>query len=424
MKLSQKLGAFCALVTALPLLLISLFALSAFSSYSHSQASEQVKKEARAAAGLYEKRLEELRVAAAQLAADIANKALVNSEAGSAESGSAWARLQDMLPRAQNDFNLDFLIVADPSGRVIARQNDKPASNELIASAAAAGGKSLLAERVITEGIQLRHTVQAAAAVEEGETLKRLGLEHLAQVRLAGEVRSDRALVLEACAPIFSAGRFVGVALIGQVLNNYSEGRVGANSLQTPLVAQARRLLYGSGETPSGVLIALGNVVIASSLPAPVAGEKPVLLGVTRQAEQAEEVLTENAATYLVVWQPIKTADGATVGAIGAALDEAAIASPGAALRLTLFGVSLLATLLAGAAGFFIGHKFATRVSTLTEAASRMSLGELSAPIRDDAFSEERRFGEFFLDEINQLTYQLDEMRESFRQAIERLRKR
>src|SRR5262245_42920724 len=118
MKLSQKLGALCALAVALPLIIISTFTVSAFSSFARAQAVEQLKQNSRAALVIYDKRLDEMRTAAQQIAAEVANKALVNNDNAAQESSSAWARLQDMLPRAQNEFNLDFLIIADPSGRV------------------------------------------------------------------------------------------------------------------------------------------------------------------------------------------------------------------------------------------------------------------------------------------------------------------
>src|SRR5205085_11544650 len=130
----------------------------------------------------------------------------------------AWARLQDMLPRAQNEFNLDFLIVADTTGRVIARHNDKPQAGETLTSGE---DKNPIVEKVISDANLIRNIAVASAIVERGERLTRLGLESMAQVRTGNEVKISDAMILESCAPIFSAGRFVGVVLIGQMLNNY-----------------------------------------------------------------------------------------------------------------------------------------------------------------------------------------------------------
>jgi hypothetical protein len=54
-----------------------------------------------------------------------------------------------------------------------------------------------------------------------------------------------------------------------------------------------------------------------------------------------------------------------------------------------------------------------------------MSLGELSTPVKDPAVSETQEALAFIgRDEITALAGQLDQARESFRLAIERLRKR
>jgi hypothetical protein len=77
------------------------------------------------------------------------------------------------------------------------------------------------------------------------------------------------------------------------------------------------------------------------------------------------------------------------------------------------------------AAGFLFGRGVGARVEHLTQAGSRWSLGELSSPAGGRDFFLARWVPpEFLRDEINQLADQLDQMRESFRQAIERIRKR
>ncbi len=80
MRLSEKLGAVCATAALVPLFIASLIVLPQVSSYSRRQAIENLQSDARAAAGLYEKRLVELRGAAQRLADDIFNRALVGGE--------------------------------------------------------------------------------------------------------------------------------------------------------------------------------------------------------------------------------------------------------------------------------------------------------------------------------------------------------
>jgi HAMP domain-containing protein len=426
MKLSEKFAALCAIIAALPLMIAAIVTVSALSSNIRTQALEQLKKEARSAANTYEKRLDAMRITAQQIAVDISNKALVSNEStdGSSTGGNhttAWARLQDMLPRAQNEFNLDFLIVADTTGRVIARHNDKPGAGETLTTGE---DKNPIVAKVISDANLIRNIAVSSAVVEQGERLTRLGLDNMAQVRAGNEVKISEALVIESCAPIFSAGRFVGVVLIGQMLNNYYAARPGANALQTPLVAEIRQVIQPAPDKEAGAVIALGEVIIASSIFASGSSDKPTLLGANHLSAAGDEVLTESKRNFALSWQPIKSFDGTQIGAIGVAVSADEIGNIGASLKFTLMMITLLAAVLAGGIGYLFGRYLSLRLNVLTDAAARMSVGELSAPVRDDS-SGKQWIPELLLkDEISNLSTKLDEMRESFRQAIERLKKR
>jgi HAMP domain-containing protein len=426
MKLSEKFAALCAIIAALPLMIAAIVTVSALSSNIRTQALEQLKKEARSAANTYEKRLDAMRITAQQIAVDISNKALVSNEStdGSSTGGNnttAWARLQDMLPRAQNEFNLDFLIVADTTGRVIARHNDKPGAGETLTTGE---DKNSIVAKVISDANLIRNIAVSSAMVEQGERLTRLGLDNMAQVRAGNEVKISDALVIESCAPIFSAGRFVGVVLIGQMLNNYYAARPGANALQTPLVAEIRQVIQPAPDKEAGAVIALGEVIIASSIFASGSSDKPALLGANHLSAAGDEVITESKRNFALSWQPIKSFDGTQIGAIGVAVSADEIGNIGASLKFTLMMITLLAALLAAGIGYLFGRYLSLRLNVLTDAAARMSVGELSAPVRDDS-SGKQWIPELLLkDEISNLSTKLDEMRESFRQAIERLKKR
>jgi len=424
MRLSLKLGAICAVAAVLPLIVASIIILPSISSHTKDQASSQLQTEAHAAVALYDKRLTEMLAAAARLADEIANRALVNSDSTERATASAGARVQDLFPRAQQDYFLDFVIVTDPLGRVLARHNDRPAPGETLLGA---DDKNPLVEKVIAGG-----TLPAAGAVvERGERYVRLGLDRIAKVRLGDGSTIDEALMVEAGAPIFSGGRFAGVVLIGQMLNTYFKPRSrpsgGLGSLQTPLIAEIRQTLARSADEDSGALVALGTAVIASSIPpaADAGNSSPPLVGALHNASKTEETIRQGERSYNVAWQPIKTPDGASIGAIGVARPasegEAAASSAGTAL----FVIALLATAVAGAGGFLFGRSLGSRLDEMADAASRWSVGELSATASNAEPPLSKWIPPHLLrDEMDRLTGQLDETRESFRQAIERLRKR
>ena len=379
--------------------------------------------EARAAAALYDKRLTEMLGAAARLADEIASRALVSPDSTERAATSPGARVQDLFPRAQQDYFLDFVIVADPQGHVLARHNDRPAAGETLLGA---DDKNPVVEKVIS-GVTLP---AAGAVVERGERYARLGLDRIAQVRLADGSTIDEALMVEAGAPIFSAGRFAGVVLIGQMLNTYFKPRSrpagGLGSLQTPLIAEIRQTLARDPDDGSGALVALGSAVIASSIPPAADSGNSVqpLVGASHNPSRTDERMQHGERSYDVAWQPIKTPDGSAIGAIGVARPSSEVDGAATPAR-TLFVIALLAGAVAGAGGFLFGRSLGARLDEIADAASRWSVGDLSATAPTSEPLLAKWIPPHLLrDEMDRLTGQLEETRESFRQAIERLRKR
>jgi HAMP domain-containing protein len=420
MRLSLKLGALLAAAAFFPLVIISILILSQVSTHSRQQVLEQLRSDARVAASLSERRLSELRAAAQAFADEVENHALVSSDA-LGDNPSAWARLQDLLPRVQNEASLDFVIVTDPLGRVIARHNDRPLPGETLLGAS---DKSPVVQKVIAGGNQ----PVSSCVIENGERYARLGLDRIAQVRLSDGSTVDAALMLEAGAPIFSGGRFVGVVLIGQMLNTYYKARAGSSPLQTPLVAEARQTLFRSGQEDAGAVIALDKAIVASSVPPDRNTEStsgPALIGMRHNTAAAEESFQSGTRSYSVAWQPLKAIDGTAIGAIGIARPARELEGAAEGVRATLVVVGAIVSLLAGGLGFMFGRGLGGRLEDLRDAASRWSLGDLSTSAKDrEPFLARWIPNEFLRDEVNQLAEQLDQMRESFRQALERIRKR
>ena len=419
MRLSLKLAALCAAVAFIPILILLLIVLSEVSTYARAQALEQLRSDARAAAALCEKRQIELRGAAQSLAEDVSNRALVSGDNLDRNSPAAWARLQDMLPRAQTEASLDFVIVTDPLGRVIARHNDRPLAGETLLGAE---DKNPLAEKVIAGG----NLPIASCVIERGDRYARLSLDRIAQVHLSDGSTIDEALMIEAAAPIFSGGRFVGVVLIGQMLNTYYKPRAGAEALQTPLIAEARQTLLRNGEENAGAVIALGNGIIASSVPpARESTSEPALAGMIHDQTRTEEAFRVGGRDYDVCWKDLKSLEGTPIGAIGIARPATETEGATGSVRATLLLIGALALLLGGGAGFLFGRNLGARLDGMAQAANRWSLGEMSAPATGgEPFLAKWIPPELLRDEINLLAEQLDRMRLNFRQAIERIRKR
>src|ERR1041385_2939447 len=114
MRLSEKLGALCAAAAIVPLIAASFLLFYWTSSHMSDNAERQLQRDGRAATSIHKKRLEEMQSAAQRLSTDSASRALVSGDKGDRHNTAAWSRLQDMLPGAQNEHSLDFVIVTDP----------------------------------------------------------------------------------------------------------------------------------------------------------------------------------------------------------------------------------------------------------------------------------------------------------------------
>ncbi|HEY6334091.1 MAG TPA: hypothetical protein VI756_32550, partial [Blastocatellia bacterium] len=145
-----------------------------------------------------------------------------------------------------------------------------------------------------------------------------------------------------------------------------------------------------------------------------------------------------------VSWLPLKSPDGAVIGGLGIASPSEMLNEGAFAVTLALLAAVAIGALTAGLCGFVFGEMLSSRLRALSDAVSRMSVGELSAEVRDrpgnstngvlkgmrarlrgSAEADENGSGPSEQsDEIGVLANQLEQMRGSFRMAIERLRRR
>jgi hypothetical protein len=421
MRLSEKIAALTGGLVFITITIILILAFQQFSSYWQERSASQLQSNARTAAALYEKRLAELRSTAQKLAVEITGKIVASGEATDAERNQARAQVQDILSTAQNELKLDVLIVADLSGRVLVKHNDQPAAQETLL---AESNKNPIADRVLLEAKFGRIFPLASPVIEKGERLAQLNLTQRAKVEGRSGEGVENALMFEAGAPLYASGRFFGLLLIGQIANNSVASRSTDKPLEMSLDEEARKILYNSSE--GGVAIATGSVVVASNINAGGdSGGQISLVGVGCDPASKEEKINAGDVSYIACWHSLKSFDGSDVGAIGALVPESQYFGPSGRLKTILILIAIVAIVLSGAAGFLFGMQMGKRVNALTDATGRMAVGELSRGVEDPLAPVGSRLPDFLSqDEITRLAGSLDEMRESFRQAIERLRKR
>jgi methyl-accepting chemotaxis protein len=193
------------------------------------------------------------------------------------------------------------------------------------------------------------------------------------------------------------------------------------------LVAEIRQTFARSADEDSGALIAFGSAVIASSIPTAADGRSsaPPLAGALHDSSKTEEMLRHGERSYSVAWEPIGAMDGSTIGAIGVARNSSEPEGAASFARTAMLWIALAAFGASAAGGFFFGRSLGARLDELADAASRWSVGDLSVAALDNEPLLAKWIPAHLLrDEISQLTERLDGTRESFRQAIDRLRKR
>lgn len=211
-----------------------------------------------------------------------------------------------------------------------------------------------------------------------------------------------------------------GVVLVGQLVNN--DNSVSDTDKQQSIVNEIKETIYRDLREDAGVIITNADgTILSTNIPGGaqrgvVTGQK-VNAGTGSYETPSFNDASFGGAPYYTSFVPVQSTDAQagtkTVGQIGVAIKQSWFTEIVRRVQIIILVVTLLALVVA-VAGAVVGAQRLTRpIVELTEAANRISLGELDVPITADSD-----------DEIGTLAESLDRMRISLKQAIERLRKR
>jgi len=423
LNIRNKLIIFAFLAIIVPLGISAAIILIQLTTYTDQRSTERILSDARVAKSIFSKRQENLRAAAQSLAASLASGRATARPATPAPAGGAAAApaagtpapaagASEVLKRQLEASKLSFAVLLDPKGKVVAQHNGAPAgdggyfaANQLFVDV------SNLAQQGKPEAL-------SGAALEGPAMLEGVGLTKRAEV--AGV---DSGLFLEAAAPVLTGETVSGIVVLGQLVNN---DVVVESDKQASIVNEIKQTVYRDMLDEASVVIATTkdgtNTIVSTNLVGSAQGGvatgiQAVDAGGTFEKPSLNTQDFAGAGTYKTSFVPIEgvaTKEGAkTIGKIGVAIKEGWFTSIVRRVQFTILVVTLVALALA-IVGAVIGAQKLTRpIVELTEAANRISLGELDAPIAVQS-----------QDEIGTLAESLDRMRISLKQAIERLRKR
>ncbi len=420
LNIRNKLIIFAVLAIVLPILVSALVIIVQLSSYADQRSTERIKSDARVAKSIFDKRQENIRAAAQSIAQTLAARGIGRSAApaAGAPTGSgaqpaaapAPVKATSDVLKAQLETNkLSFVVLLNPQGKVIAQHSGGPS-----------GDGNQFADNGLFKGVTNRTQqgspeAQSGVAVESQAVIDATNLKDRATVKGVTD-----GLFLEAAAPVLSGDSLQSVVLVGQLVNNDNEV---TSDKQQSIVNEIKETVYRDLREDAGVIIAnRENIILSTNLTGSQSGGVAIGEKVDAGAgDFANPSLTGatfgSGIAYYTSFVPIESVDpqgGASkVGHIGVAIKQDWFTAIVRKVWLTIVIVSLLALVLAVAGAVVAAQRLTRPIVELTEAANRISLGELDVPI---SVSSD--------DEIGTLGESLDRMRISLKQAIERLRKR
>lgn len=430
LNIRNKLIIFAVLAIIIPLGISAVIILVQLTSFTSQRSTERIMSDARVAKSVFAKRQENLRAAAQSLAVSIASgrgavKTATPPAAGGAGAPAAAAAqpaaaaapaaaggTSDVLKRQLEASKLSFAVYLDAKGKVVAQHNG-PA----VGDGGYFSSNPLFVD--VTNAAQQGKPEALSGAALEGAAM----LEGVALTKRAEVAGVDSGLFLEAAAPVLSGDTVQGVVVIGQLVNN---DVAVENANQQSIVNEIKEVVYRDMRDEAAVVIATTkdntNTIVSTNLPSSdkggvATGTAVTDAGGTFEKPSYNEQEFGGAGRYVTSFVPIEgvaSKEGTkTIGKIGVAIKEDWFTAIVRRVQLTILIVTLVALVLAVGGAVFGAQRMTRPIVELTEAANRISLGELDAPIAVQA-----------QDEIGTLAESLDRMRISLKQAIERLRKR
>lgn len=406
--IKQKLMIFSALLVFVPLLFSALIIGYIVKSSIDDQSAQSMEKDARIAEQLYKNR-ELLIVQVVQNSSQAISTQglfdLTQSPTTATDPKSATGRVQEegskrlatLLAGAQQAGNVDFIVVTDSKGNIIARQAGGQATgsisdNPLIVSVQ----NSVTASRTYAQSSSVKESAEKLNLLAGEEFSKR------AEIKAEGRSITD-GLVIEAAAPITNNGRLLGIVLAGLLVNNAPQDRAIIEDIKTKL--------YPSLPNAAGASITLNDVIISTNMPIPQNGALGKRTTVEASDSPKTSIETFSDEAYKSAYVPIKDSSNQVIGRVGVQVKQSWFNAVLNKVLLIILLIVLVFILGAIGVAIFAAQKLTKPIMELTEASNNISLGKLdeSIQIKSD-------------DEIGQLAEALERMRISLKQALDRLR--
>ncbi|AEP12493.1 HAMP domain-containing protein [Chloracidobacterium thermophilum] len=416
LNIRNKLAIFAALLIFAPLALSALAFVVIVSGTIDGNARRDIEKDARLADRILRSRQQTLREVAQATAQAVAAENLIDSAAAPTgalsasgnpaqvaqqSQASGQKKLNQLLQQRVESSGVDFLAILNTKGQVLVRSAGSGDSsfgdNPLFIKAKNAAESN--------QPDALLRAVVAGAVNETPDLLRDFGLGE----QFSRNTVSQVGLTLEGIAPVVSGNRALGYIVAGQLINNAPQDE---NRPLPALTREVKQTLYRDLQDVSVTLVLSKDKKVISA-------SDPRALGVAIQSPLADDKPTAVNNTllggdYKTAFAPIKEPSDITIiGYVGVGVRESYFSQVFNTTLLIIAIVTGVSLVLGIGIAFYLSQLLTKPILQLTEAANRISLGELDEPIVVATG-----------DEIGELGESLERMRISLKQAIERLRSR
>ncbi len=295
-------------------------------------------------------------------------------------STKAWenADVQNRLEITRNNFNLDFLTLVDPDGKVVLRAAPPHAKGDFL-SADPAVSMAMRGELVAGFRVLGQSALQKEAEGLAERALLKLEDTRYARPGLKGE--ENRGLLMVAAAPVREGAQVLGVMYGGILLTR-----------NNTLVDRIKEIVFKNedyqGRSMGTATMFLDDCRIATTVRLPNGNRA---LG-TRASKEVSDRVLDNALPwigrafvvnewYLTAYDPIRDIEGRVVGMLYVGLLEKPFTDVGHSLVLRYALLLMLGITIALALAFVMAARIAAPIHRLVDASQLMHQGERPKPV-------------------------------------------
>lgn len=400
----KKLLGLSFIAIVIPLIISAAVIVFIVTQKTQDESLDKIRTNSAIATAQYTRRMQEISKGAKELAIAALQYGFVESlTRGGAPNPALQAQYDldrkkatNVLEIVKGQIELDYLTLTDSRGRVIYRVNNPSQRGDDIAALDPMVREALGSKKVIFGSTKLPLDFMSQEKMDDRLTL---GNQKKAV---------EAALGMEVVVPLMIGQDLQGAIVAGDVLNN-----------DNTLVDELKRMLFKENFEAGAATIYLGETAIASSRSGTFGrgvGEtisQEILNYVLKQGKEFIGTETIGDTSYISAYVPIKDIANQIIGIYSVSVRETWFRQFQNYIRNFVIIVIVVAILFSILLTYITAGRLTKPIEEITEAANKISLGDMDVPIQVKSG-----------DEIEKLGDSLERMRISLKSAIERLRRR